>query len=316
MPSTSATSQTYNNTNVLGEVLQIGATRNTGAFLAAIAGNGTRRIDAQQFAMSATYSLDAANQNVISENTSLSAGTPQFYAKSQEYNVVQISKLDFASSDLREAATQQLDTTNISAGGMAPTNSEFDRAAANAMAQFRADWEFSALQGTFVDRSVVGTDVAMGGILDATVGISTNTVAAGSTALSKDLIDTLLVEMVDNGAQLVRPVFVCRPTYVKDISEIYGFQPQSWDMGGVAIKTVMTDFGEIGVIWTNAAQANTMLVADLNYIQPVVLPQEGGQDVSMVEYVDGASAKKGYIQGFIGIDFGAESYHGSITGLA
>ena len=316
MASTSATGQTYNNTNVLGEVLQIGATRNTGQFVAAISGNGVRRVDAQEFAMSATYSLDAANQNVISENTSLSAGTAQFYAKSQEYNVVQISKLDFASSDLRESATQQLDTTNIDAGGMAPTNSEFDRAASNAMMQFNADWEYSALQGTYVARSAVGTNVAMGGLTDSTVGISTNTVSASSASLSKALIDTLAVEMMDNGAQLIRPAFVCRPTYVPQLSEIYGFQPQSWDMGGVALKTIMTDFGEVGVIWTNAAPANTMILADLSYIRPVVLPQPNGQDVAMVEYVDGASAKKGYIQGFIGIDFGAESYHGTITSLA
>jgi len=87
-------------------------------------------------------------------------------------------------------------------------------------------------------------------------------------------------------------------------------------MGGVAVKKIMTDFGEFGVIWTNAAPANTLIAADLAYIQPVVLPQANGQDVTMVEYVDGASAKKGYIQGFIGIDFAHESYHGTLTGLA
>jgi hypothetical protein len=130
------------------------------------------------------------------------------------------------------------------------------------------------------------------------------------------MIDELLVEMMDNGSQLIRPVFVVRPTYVSQISEIYGFQPQDWNQGGLAIKTVMTDFGTFGVIWTNAMAANTVLAADLAYVSPVVLPQEGGQEISMVEYVDGASAKKGYIQGFIGVDFAAESYHGSITGLA
>lgn len=315
MASTSATGQTYNNTNVLGEVIQTGSARNTGQFIAAIAGNGVRRVNAQEFAMSAPYSLDAANQDVISENTSLSASTAQFYAKSQEYNVVQISKLAFASSDLRESATQQISTTNIDAGGLAPVASEFDRAAANAMSQFNANWEYSALQGTYVGRSAVGTNVAMGGLTDSTVGISTNTTDASDASLSKTLIDTTLTSAMGNGMQLVRPVFVCGPTYVPQLSEIYGFQEQSWDMGGVAVKTVLTDFGTFGVIWTNAAPANTLLMVDLEYIRPVVLPQPDGTDIAMVEYVDGASAKKGYIQGFIGIDFTSESYHASITNL-
>ena len=315
MSSTAATAQSYNDTNVLGEVLEIGASKNTGSFFAAAAANGVRVINAQEFAMSATYSLDAAAQGAISETTSLTAGTPDFYAKSQEYNVVQITKKEFAVSHLREAATQQLNTTNIDAGGLAPTASEFDRAAANAMQQLRADWEFGMLQGTYTGRSAVGTVVAMGGLVDSTVGISTNTVAAGSVALSKDLIDELLIEMADNGAPFIRPVFVCVPKYAVAISEIYGFQPESWDMGGVAVKTVMTDFGQIGVIWTNAAKANTLVVADMSYIQPVVLPNQG-QQALMREYQDGGSAKKGYIEGFIGVDFGAESYHGSITALA
>ena len=146
MASTAATAQSYNDTNVLGDLLETGVTKNTGSFFAAVAANGVRTVDAQEFAMSATYALDAAAQGAISETTSLTAGTPDFYAKSQEYNVVQITKKEFAVSHLREAATQQLDTSNIDAGGIAPTASEFDRAAANSMQQLRADWEYVIVQ--------------------------------------------------------------------------------------------------------------------------------------------------------------------------
>jgi len=315
MASTAATAQTYNDTNVLGDVLETGVTKNTGSFFAAVSANGIKVVDAQEFAMSAPYSLDAAAQGAISEEASLTAGTADFYAKSQEYNVVQITKKEIAVSHLREAATQQIDTTNIDIGGMAPTVSEFDRAAANSMQQLRADWEFVMIQGTYTGRSAVGTVVAAGGLLDATVGIQTNTVSAASGALSKDIIDELLVEMGNNGAPFSKPVFVCRSKYAVALSEIFGYQPNSWDVGGVAIKTVLTDFGEIGIIWTNAAKANTIAVADLAYMQPVVLPNQG-QQILMREYQDGGSAKKGYLEGFIGVDLGAESYHGSITSIA
>lgn len=315
MASTAATAQTYNDTNVLGDVLETGVTRNTGAFFAAVSANGVKLIRNQEFPMSATYALDAGAQGAISEETSLTAGTADFYAKSQEYNVIQISKKEIAVSHLREAASQQIDTSNINVGGMAPTASEFDRVAANAMQQLRADWEFGMIQGTYVARSAVGTTVAMGGLLDATVGITTNTVAGGSAALSKEIIDELLVKMADHGAPFANPVFVVKAKYAKAISEIYGYQPQSTTIGGVAIDTVLTDFGKFGVIWTNTAKANTILVADLAYMQPVVLPNQG-QQILMREYQDGGSAKKGFIEGFVSVDFGAESYHGSITAVA
>jgi len=316
MASTSATAQSYNDTNILGDVLQIGATRNTGQFLSAISANGTKRVNAQNFIMTASYALDAGSQNVIDESASLTAGTAQFYAKSQEYNVTQLSKLDIAVSDLRLSATQQLSNPNADIGGFAPTVSEFDRAVANGMAQFAANWEYSAINGTFVDRSIVTTDVAMGGLLDTTVGIQTNTEAAGGLALTRTHLNNLLITMTGNGAQLQKPALLCRPKYLPILSGLFGYQPADWNMGGVAIKNILTDFGNFGIIWTNSAPDNTLIVADLSYIYPVVLPQPNGQDVSLIEYVDGGSAQKGYIQGFISVDFTAESFHGKITGLA
>lgn len=315
MGSTSATAQSYNDTNVIGQVLSTGATKNTGQFLAAIGGmNGARRVNAQSFDMGAYYSLDAASQNVISENTSLSAGTAKFYAKAQKTNVVQISKYDIAVSDLREAATQQIVSSVFA--GEAPTTSEFDRAASNAMDQMRADWEYTCLQGTYVNRSAVGTDTAAGGLIDSTIGIATNKVNASSAALDITMIEQLLETMAQNGAPMINPAIVTTPGYLNDISNLYGFAPQDRVIGGVAIRQIVSDFGEIGVLWTNAAPANYMLIVDLAYVRPVVLPHKGGQDILMKEYLDGSSAQKGYLEGYVGVDFAHESYHGYIYGIA
>jgi|GEM_PF-2197024 len=316
MSSTGATAQSYNDTNIIGEVFSTGGASNTGQFIAAIGGlNGARRVASQAYDMSATYSLDTPSANVSSENGTLTAGTAKFYAKSQAVNVCQIWKEEIAVSNLRLSATQQLNTASLSIGGMGPELSEFDRAAANLTEQLQADWEFSALQGTYVARSAVGTSVAMGGLVDSTVGISTNSVNASSTALSKDQIDEIMYTIAENGGKFGNMAFVCQPGYVHQLSEIYGFEPQDRNIGGVAVKQILTDFGMVGVIWTNAAPDNTIVVADLAYIQPVVLP-DLGQDVLLREYMDGSSAQKGYIEAFIGIDFTHESYHGKIYGLA
>jgi hypothetical protein len=308
---TSATAQSYNDTNVIGQVLQIGATKNTGAFLAAIGGlNGARRVKSQTYDMSATFSLDTAAQNVISETTSLSAGTAKFAAKTPVLNYTQIMKKDIIVSDLREAAIDQVVSTTFL--GNAPQVSEFDTQAALMMEQFNADWEFSCLQGTQVARSAVGTNVATGGITDSAIGITTNTVNASSAALDSDMLAQLLVKMAESGAPMRNIVLVGKPTYIDQLGTLYGFAPQDRNVGGVQLKQIFTTFGPVSLIWTNAAPANTLLACDMSYIRPVVLPHKGGVDILMKEFADGSSAQKGYIEGYVGVDFGHESYHGKI----
>lgn len=314
MGSTAATAQSHNDTNVMGNIIEIGAARNTGQFLAAIGGlNGARRVQSQTFDMSAPYSLDTPAQGNISENTSLTAGTAKFYAKSTVSNAIQIVKKEFIVSNLRESANAQIVSSTYV--GNLPTVSEFDRAAANAQAQFMADWEFTCLQGAYTARNVVGTNVGAGGLVDSTVGITTNTVNASSAALDSDMIGTLLTNMAESGAPMNNIVLVSKPTYINQLNALYGFAPQDRFVGGVQIKQLYTTYGPVGLIMSNAAPANTLIAADLAFIRPVVLP-DLGQDVLMREYSDGGSAQKGYIEGFIGVDFTHESYHGKVYGLA
>lgn len=317
MASTSATAQTYNDTNVIGQVLQIGAAKNTGKFLAAIGGlNGARRVKSQAFDMSASYSLNAPSATTarISEDTSLSAGTAGFYAKTPVNNVVQINKYDIIVSDLREAATDQVVSTTFL--GTVPQASEFDTQAALRMAQMSADWEAVCLSGAYTARSIVSTDVSAGGMTDSTVGIQTNRVNASSAALDSDMISTLLNTMAGNGAPFDNLAIVAKPAYIDALGALYGFAPQDRNVGGVSLRQIYTTYGPVNLIWSNAAPANTVIIADLAYIKPVVLPHKGGIDILMKEYTDGASATKGYIEGYIGVDFGHESYHGTVYGLA
>jgi len=314
MAATSALAQSVNDVNVMGNIIQIGGARNTGQFLSAIGGlNGARRIKSQTFDMSAAYSLDTPAQNNISENTSLSAGTKKFYAKTSCPNVVQVRKLEFGVSNLRESANNEIASSTYV--GNLPQVSEFDRAAQNAMAQFSADWEFTCLQGAYTARSIVTTGVGAGGLTDSTVGIQTNRVNASSAALDSDMVAQLMTTMAQNGAPMGTIALVGRPTYIDQLNALYGFAPQDRNVGGVMLKQIYTTFGPVALIWSNAAPANTLIAADLSYIQPVVMPNLG-QDILMREYFDATSAQNGYIEGFIGVDFTHESYHGSIYALA
>jgi hypothetical protein len=279
-----------------------------------------RTVNADQFAMGAGVSLDAGSQgNVTSENSSLSEGTAKFYAKTQEFNICQQMKYPFAVSDKRLSATQNIDTTNIDVATPAPTTpDEFERAAGDAMRQMQLDAEFTIIQGTYTARSAVGTSQASGGLLDpgATIGISTNTVNASSASFNPLHLSNLMQTMGSNGAVLSRPVLVCPLNFVPVLSDAYGFQEQSNMVGGVAIKTINTDFGVLPVVGTAQCLANTIVIADLDYLTLVYMPYQDGTLIKMKEYVDGASARKGYIEAHVGVDYGLEAYHGKIYGLA
>jgi hypothetical protein len=316
MASTQATAQSYNDTNVIGQVLQIGAARNTGQFMAAIGGlKGARRIKSQAFDMCASYSLDTPAQDAIDETASLSAASERFYAKTLVPNVVQITKKQIIVSDLREAATDQIVASTFVSPNL-PQVSEFDAQAAKVMQQFNADWEFSCLQGIYVARSVVTTDVAAGGLVDSTVGITTNRVNASSAALEAAMISELMVTMAEHGAPFDNLAIVARPTFIDQLGLLYGFMPQDRNVGGIMLKQIWTTFGPLSLIWSMAAHATTLVIADMAHIRPVVLPHKGGIDVLMKEYQDGGSAQRGYIEGFIGVDFEHESLHGSVYGLS
>jgi len=322
MAATSATAQSYNDANVIGEVLKIGAAANTGKFLAAIGGlNGARRVKSQTYDMKASYSLDAPSPTtaLISETASLSAGTAKFYAKTPVTNVVQINKYEVIVSDLHEAAQDSyVDPAAYNAfmSPNIPKVSHFDEQSAMKMEQMSADWEAVCLQGTLVVRAAVGTSVASGGLTDATIGIDTNKVDASDAALDSSMVSELLISMADNGAPFRNLCFVGKPEYIDQLNGLYGFAPMDRNVGGVMLKQIFTTYGPVSLIWSNAAPDNILIIADLAFIKPVVMPHKGGEDILLKEYTDGASAEKGYLEGYIGVDFGHESLHGKIYDLA
>jgi hypothetical protein len=267
--------------------------------------------------MSASYSLDTASPtaNLLSETAALAANAAKFYAKSPVSNQVQINKYDIIVSDLRESAKRQIVSSTFVSDNL-PMVSEFDVQAALMQAQMAADWESVCIAGSYVARSAVGTSVACGGILDSTVGIQTNTENASSAALDSGMISSLLVKMAASGAPMDNLAIVTRPKYVDQLQALYGFAPQDRNVGGLMLNTIWTTFGPVSLIWSNAVTDNNLIIADLSYIQPVVMPHFTGADILMKEYTDGTAAQKGYIMGYIGVDFGHESYHGKIYGIA
>ncbi len=295
--------------NYLGDLFLIGA--NQTPFLNMIGGlNGGKRTKSFQFPLAQPWSLSAASQNTQSEATSAAAGTPTTITRAQDYNSAQIMKYDVAVSYAKQSTTGEF--SGIQVEGNQPVQDELAFQKSAALRQMAIDVEYSFLQGSFTDVSAPATNQKTRGII---AGTTTNAVAAASATLSKDLIQSLLKEMADNGSQFNNPVIFVNAFQKQKLSDIYGYAPTDRNVGGINIKTIETDFTTLGVVYAPQMTTSVLQIADLSVCAPMFVPFEG-QAVSFTDLSKTAAQEGGFWYTQVGLDYGAEEYHGKITGLA
>jgi len=316
-----ATTDTDTSSNYRGELYLIG--NYDTPFLSMIGGlNVGKRSQSFAFPLAQPYSVSSASQNVQSEDTSASAGTATTYTRAEDTNTCQIMKYDAAVTFKRQSQFGLMAGINTNHDN--PVNNELMFQKQAALTQMAIDVEYSFLNGSYQAASDSSTAAQTRGIVTA---CSSNTVAAGSATLTKDIVDELLREMAGNGAKFRNPVLFCNAFQKQKISDIYGYAPDDRNIGGVNIKTIETDFAQMGIMYDNYMDTDEILIADLAFCSPVFVPvmfdgedfvvdMVGGSDVLWVPTAVTAAQKGGFYYTQIGLDYGPEEYHGSITGLA
>lgn len=318
MANVNATATTWNCPNYTGELYLIGA--NQTPFLNMIGGlQGTtiRTVADFQFPLAQPWALESAAQPAITETASLTAPNPWTYVRDQDVNTVQIFHRAVTISYAKQSVTGQVtaDTTTnlVDITGMQPVQNERDFQIAAHMRQIAVNTEYTFLNGTYQQATNAGVAAKTRGIITA---CTTNTVAGGSATLTKGMIDELLREMATNGAEFINPVIFVNAFQKQKLSDIYGYAPQDRNVGGYNINQIETDFAVLGVVWAPHVPAATLLIADLAVCAPVFLPVPEKGVLFYEELSKTGAAEKGQIYGQLGVDYGPEEYHGTITGLA
>ena len=283
-------------------------------FLSAIGGlTGGMQTTNFEFATDSQYSQETAAQPAITETASLTAPTAISYVRSQNKNVTQIFHEQVSISYARLSNQGRLSGINT-AGAMNNVVSEKDWQISKALEKIARDVEYTFLNGVYQIATDAGTPNKTRGIIAAT---TTNVVNASSAALSKALMDALLLEMFTNGAIFKMPVIMCGGFQKQKISDIYGYAPEDRNVGGVNIKQIETDFGNIGVMPAHRFMpAGTLELVELSVVAPVfqTVPEKG--NLFYEELSKTGAAEQGQIFGQIGLDHSAEYLHGKITNLA
>ena len=307
--SLAAVADTFNTPNYVGELFLIGA--NQTPFLNMVGGlNGGYPVGSWEFPIAQPYSLDAAAQPAVTEAGSQTAPDPKTYARSQDSNVCQIFHRAVNVSYAKQSAGAYISGVPINQAPAVDDELAFQISVH--MKQIAKDADYTFLNGAYAKATKNDEAYKTRGIITA---CSTNTLAASDAALDKAHIDTLLRTMATNGAQFGDMVIFCNALQKQRLTSIYAYAPQDRNVGGVDIKQIETDFAMLGIVWAPNVPADTILVADLSVINPVALPVPGKGILFYEELSKTGAAEKGQIYGQLGIDYGPEEFHGTITGL-
>ena len=291
-------------------------------FLDMITQTGT--VNQPEFAMSSNYDQEAASQPAITETASLTAATATGFVRTNEKNVAQIFQEQISVSYAKLSAKDRIKRVEVSTSGFA-----YDEAGANPVQdelafqtqaninQIKMDLEYSALNGTFQLGTGAGVAFKMRGII---TGSTTNTVAAGSVDITRTIMDSLFKEMADNGAFSREGVFTifCDSWNKQQLTNAYDFVPMDRVLGGSNIQRIMTDFGDMNIIYVPRVPATTILVANMSEISLVFQPvanKPTGDDLLILEMLAKTGASENWqLFGQMGIDYGSSVFHGTVTG--
>lgn len=305
--------------NYRGELFESG--RKKTPFLNLIAGKA-KRASSFLFPMGQTWSLAAASQPSITEDASVGSLTPTTTTRTEVTNTAQIF-LNTVSVSLKKQSTPGF-MSGINTNDPNPVTSELDFQKMVQLRQMALDMEYSFFNGIYANATSSAVAATTRGIV---TGTTTNAIAAAGAGLTRAMLDYLLRTMDDSGAPFEDPVIFVRGFQKQMLSRIYEYAPTSRTVGGANIGTIVTDFGDFGVVLCSQLPTDTLLIADLAACAPVFVPVVPAPDGGFQMSMDGAdvlwqptaitnASYGGYFYSQAGLDYGVETYHGKITGLA
>jgi hypothetical protein len=305
--------ESWNLPNYLGEIFTAAPTQTP--ILQMSGGlNGVKTSANFMFPIDQEYTPETATQNAITETASI-AGPPAAVSvvRSQVVNTCQIEQEQVDLSYKKLSSMGKLASGSVATIGqpIVPVSEE-DWQIARKLEKIARCMEYTIIRGTYVADTAVGTASKTRGLNEAAL----TTQAAGDATLTKAMIQKLLRDMFDAGARFINPVFVIGVFQKQMISTLYGYAPTDRNIGGVNIKQIETDVGNVGVMLNPFQLNTTLLLADLSFVSVVTCPVPGKGNMFLEPLGKTGASDKAQIYGQWGLDHGPYFMHGTITGLA
>lgn len=140
-----------------------------------------------------------------------------------------------------------------------------------------------------------------------------------ATAITKSTFNTLAQTVYDAGGitDLDAATFIVPSTQKVALSGAYTTQyfETSREVGGVAVSTVVTDFGTLNVMVSRRIPQDTVVLASLDVCQVVFLETPGRGHLFVEPLAKVGASDDVQLYGEVGLAYGPESAHGMMTGL-
>lgn len=285
--------------------------------------NGGKSISSREFYWEVEDGEAATVSNVQMENATV---VGDLVKRQLVKNVVEIHQegVDFGYS--AQAAVAQLDAANL-IEGTNPVRSPMQHQIDLKIGKVKRDVERSFLEGVLVNPTDNNTARETQGIIPAitthTINYTTGAGGKGSAYTSlRDCLNDLLVDMATPSTEAAtapfsQPIIFVNGAMKVDISNEYSntgaLAVRSNTVGGVNIDTLITDFGNFGIVVDRYMPAATMLVADMSVVQPVLMPIPGKGHFFVEPLAKTGAVDSAQLYGEIGLQYGPESFHGTIT---
>lgn len=272
-----------------------------------------RSVGSMKFNMSVTNSLDAASQSAVTENDTLSAPTSRFYAPTQVTNYCQPFYKGLVMSEMKKRDLKISGQAILGDIMQLPTMQ--DQLNMH-IKQIKKDYNYSIIRGTGQDgSSSSATAFQIGGLY---TGISTNKKNAEGAALSKDLIQKILITSCkDNGAEMNDPLILAGAWQINVLNDLYGLQLRSESIGGVDLQyLILPMIGKTAIMYDHDVPDGVLILADMSFIDGVSNDRPGMAQIGVRELPQAGTGDSMAIEAYLGIDYGHESMHGALYGLA
>jgi uncharacterized protein DUF5309 len=320
MAAVSGQGNTYNLPNYHGALFQVSPSETP--FLSAIGGIGGAKVThALDFEWQTRALRGSSANNAAVEGAA--APTSSENARSNVKNTVEIHQSAIEVTYSKLGASGQYSGANVAPQFDDIVIDELSLQTNDELASMAVDIEQSFLNGTYSRPGTNATARKTQGVLGA---IATNVSANGGTAraITTGILETHLQTMFQNGSPLNQEttVIMAGPAQALKLSQAYNLNSQlsaptrDRNVGGYALKTVVTLFGTFGLMVNRWMPAGEIAVVDLAACYPVFLEIPGKGLLFVEELARTGSSRKFQLYGEIGLEYGPEVYHGIVKDLS
>ena len=289
---------------------------NTKVPFSTLIANKARQTNAVEFTTGLEYETGGGSQPAISETDSLTAPKATYITREQKTNVTQIFQESVYISYGKESNMGTLSGVNIAGQAANPAN-ELDFQVAARMAKIARDIEYTFINGEYIKAYNDATANKTRGILTA---IETNILPLNGEAIRVWDVAEAMRMIYDaqgstNGLVLwVDPVAMFQ---LNADAEQNGntIVPGARNVNGLAISTLLTPLGEIGLYLGEFLPAGTVGIFNPDVISRVEQPVPNKGNFFMEELAKTGAGTKYQIFGQLGLDHGPEWMHAKVTDI-